>query len=150
MALDNIEKLLEKYFEATTTVAEEETLKAYFSQEEVAKHLVQYAPMFQYFAEATKEQFTKEMPLVTLADNTTKRKFNYKWLSVAAVTLLMFGIYFGNDYRVKAEEERIATEFAYQETKKALDLLATNFSKGTEKVAYLNQFEETKRKIYNE
>lgn len=150
MELDKIEKLLEKYFEATTTVAEEETLKAYFSQENIAKHLEQYTAMFQYFSNAKEERFTKELPLESLASTTTKRKFNYKWLSVAAVTLLMFGIYFGNDYRVQVAEERAATEYAYQETKKALNLLAENFSKGTEKVAYLNQFEETKRKIYND
>lgn len=32
MELDSIEKLLEKYFEATTTEAEEEMLKAYFQE----------------------------------------------------------------------------------------------------------------------
>lgn len=150
MELDKIEKLLEKYFEASTTVAEEETLKAYFSNESVAEHLEQYASMFQYFSSAKQERFTKQLELESLANTTTKRKFNYNWLSVAVVTLLMFGIYFGNEYRVQTNEDRIATEYAYQETKKALDLLAENFSKGTEKVAYLNQFEKTKQKIYNE
>jgi hypothetical protein len=145
MELDKIEKLLEKYFDASTTVAEEETLKGYFSQEKVATHLKQYTPMFQYFSKAKEERFTKEVPLESLASPTTKRKFNYKWLSVAAVTLLMFGIYFGNEYIEQKE-----TEYAYQETKKAFDLLAENFSKGTEKVAYLNHFEATKQKIYNE
>ncbi len=137
MELDNIEKLLEKYFDATTTVAEEETLKRYFAQESVATHLEQYAPMFQYFSNAREERFTKQVPL-------KPRKNYYKWISVAAVAVLVFGIYFGNAYK-----ERKDAEFAYQETKKAMELLAENFSKGTEKVAYLNQFEETKQKIYN-
>ena len=35
------------------------------------------------------------------------------------------------------------------ETKKALNLLAQNLERGTEKVAYLNEFEQTKQKIYN-
>ena len=105
MELDKIEKLLEKYFEAATTVAEEETLKTYFSQEGVAAHLEPYTPMFQYFSNAKEERFTKEVPLESLASATTKRKFNYKWLSVAAVTLLMFGIYFGNEYKEQKETE---------------------------------------------
>ena len=144
MESDKIEKLVEKYFEATTTVAEEETLRTYFSQEGVAKHLEQYTPIFQYFSGAKKEKFTKQLPLAIIASG-TKRRFNYKWLSIAAVGLLMFGIYFGNRYQEQQE-----AAYAYQETKKAMNLLAENFSRGTEKVAYLNQFEETKQKIYNE
>lgn len=138
MELGRIEKLLEKYFEATSTVAEEETLRAYFSQENVATHLKQYAPMFQYFSNAKEERFTKQVPL-------KPRKKQYKWISVAAVAVLTFGIYFGKSY----QEQREA-EYAYNETKKALSLLAENFGRGTEKVAYLNEFEITKRKVYNE
>lgn len=137
MELDNIEKLLEKYFEAITTAAEEETLRTYFSQESVATHLEQYAPMFQYFSNAKEERFTKQVPL-------KPRRNYFKWASVAAVAVLTFGIYFGNEYKKQKD-----TEYAYNETKKALNLLAENFSKGTEKVAYLNEFEETKQKIYN-
>ena len=140
MELDNIEKLLEKYFEATTTAAEEETLRRYFSEENVATHLEQYIPMFQYFSNAKEEEFTKQV--------TIKPKRNYfKWASVAAVAILTFGIYFGNEYREKQLEQEKA-QMAYNETKKALNLLAENFNKGTEKIVYLNQFEETKQKIY--
>lgn len=138
MELDNIEKLLEKYFEATATVAEEEILREYFAKEDVPLHLKGYAPMFQYFSMAKDEKFTKKVPL-------KPRKRSYiKWISVAAVSVLIFGIYFGRSY----QEQREA-EYAYQETKKALSLLASNLGKGTEKVAYLREFEETKQKIYN-
>ncbi|MEO0526780.1 MAG: hypothetical protein AAFZ89_06115 [Bacteroidota bacterium] len=141
MELDRIEKLLEKYFEATATVAEEETLRTYFSQESVASHLKQYAPMFQYIVEAKKERFTGQVPL-------KPRKNYYKWASIAAVVALTFGIYFGTDSYRDYQEQKEA-EYAYNETKKALSLLAENFGKGTEKMAYLNEFEETKQKIYN-
>ena len=137
MELDKIEKLLEKYLEASTSVAEEKELRTYFSQESVPTHLEQYAPMFQYFSLAKEERFTKQVPLKT-------RRNYFKWASVAAVAVLMFGIYFGNEYQKQKE-----AEFAYNETKKALSLLADNFSRGTEKVAYLNEFENTKQKIYN-
>ncbi|WP_298486593.1 hypothetical protein [uncultured Maribacter sp.] len=140
MELHKIEKLLEKYFEATATVAEEETLRTYFSQDNVAKHLETYKPMFQYFSTAKEEQFTKQLPLKA-------NKNYYKWLSVAAVGVIVFSLYFGNLYQEKQAEQEEAL-YAYNETKKALDLLAQNFSKGTRKVAYLNQFEQTKQKLY--
>ncbi len=136
-----IENLLEKYFEATTTVAEENELRTYFSQDNVAPHLQEYKPMFAYFSIAKEERSTQNVPLKT-------KRVTYKWISVAAAAVLVFGLYFGNNYKNQKERDQEKALFAYQETKKALDLLASNFGKGTEKIAYLNQFEATKQKIY--
>lgn len=140
MELGSIEKILEKYFEATTTVDEERTLREYFSKDGVAPHLEQYRPMFNYFSMAKEEKYTKQVPL--------KPRVNYyRWLSVAAAVVLTFGIYFEYQERKRLEQERAA--YAYQETKKAFELLAENFGRGTEKMAYLQEFEEAKQKIYN-
>lgn len=146
MESDKIEKLLEKYFDAETTVAEEETLRMYFSQGSVASHLEQYRPMFQYFSNTKEERFTKQVALPKVKN--TGKKY-YQWLSIAAAVVLVFGIYFGNRYQLQKEQEQKEAMYAYEQTKKALDLLAENFSRGTEKVAYLKEFEETKQKIYN-
>ncbi|MBT8320048.1 MAG: hypothetical protein KJO90_00105 [Eudoraea sp.] len=132
----NIEKLLEKYFEATTTAAEEKQLKEYFTQGDVAPHLEQYAPMFSYFSVAKEERFTRQVSLKT-------RRYIYQWISVAAVAVIALGVFFGRDYQEQKE-----AEFAYLETRKALTLLAVNLDRGTQKVAYLNEFEEAKQKIY--
>lgn len=136
MELDRIERLLEKYFEAETTEAEEQVLRDYFTGDSVAEHLEQYRAMFSFFSSAKQERFTKQVPLKT-------NKPYYKWISVAAVAVLGFGIYFGNQY-----QERREAEYAYLQTKKALGLLAQNLDRGTKKVAYLHEFEETKQKIY--
>ncbi|MCK0157694.1 hypothetical protein MWU65_10920 [Cellulophaga sp. F20128] len=136
MELHNIEKLLEKYLEATTTVAEEETLRTYFLKGDIAPHLKEYTTMFQYFSMAKEEQFTKQVPL-------KPRKSNYKWLSVAAVAVLVFGIYFGKDY-----QEQKQAEYVLNETEKAFQLIAQNLNKGTEKLVYLGKLEETTNKIY--
>lgn len=138
MELDNIEKLIEKYFEATTTVAEEETLRNYFSQESVAPHLVRYKPVFNYFSDVREERYTKQVQL-----KLKPRRNRYRWISAAAVTVLALGIYFGNEHQKKRQ-----VEYAYRETKKAFELLIENFSRGTEKVAYLQEFETAKQKIY--
>ncbi len=140
MELGKIEKLLNKYFEATTTMAEENELKEYFLSEEVAPHLVKYAPLFNYLSHAKDERFTKQVPL-------KPRKYYYRWMSVAAVAVLALGIYFGSEGYQNYQEQKQA-EFAYNETRKALSLLASNLDRGTEKVAYLNEFEQAKQKIY--
>ncbi|UII79154.1 hypothetical protein [Flagellimonas sp. CMM7] len=41
------------------------------------------------------------------------------------------------------------TEFAYQETRRALSLLTSNFNRGVQKMTYLREFETAKQKIYN-
>ena len=132
----NIEKLLEKYFEASTTLAEEDILKVYFSGQDVAPHLEDYRAMFQYFSIAGEEQFTKHVPLKT------KRNY-YKWISVAASAVLVLGVYFG-----EINQQREA-EKAYKQTQEAFSLISQNLNKGTEKMLYLNQFDQTKSKIFN-
>ena len=46
MELANIEKLLEKYLNAETTIAEEKMLKNYFLNDNVAPHLIEYQALF--------------------------------------------------------------------------------------------------------
>ena len=47
MALNNIEQLLEKYFEGETSIDEEQALKDYFNSENVAPHLEMHKPLLQ-------------------------------------------------------------------------------------------------------
>ncbi len=142
MELVEIEKLLERYFEGITSVSEEEQIREYFRGEDVATHLQQYRPMFNYFSSAREERYTKQVP-------SKPRTIQYRWISVAAAVVLTFGIYFGKQYQDRKQMEREQAEYAYQETMKALGLLAENFDRGREKVAYLKEFEEAKQKIYN-
>lgn len=132
MALNNIEYLLEKYDNGETSIREEQELKAYFAQDEVAPHLESYRMMFQYFDQTKKEQFTKDVPLKT------KKSFIYQWISVAAVAVLMLGIFFPNVFGGKtytsiadlpSEEQE-----AYHQTKKALSLLSNNFNDGASSI----------------
>lgn len=134
MELVEIEKLLEKYFEATTTVAEEQQLQQYFAQGEVAPHLEEYQAMFTYFSGAKQEQFTKLVPLKT------KRTY-MKWVSIAAVVVLAFGIYVQNQSKNEFSQQEIET------AQKALAMLSNNFNKGTAQVGYLNTFTEGAEQI---
>src|SRR5688500_11596676 len=85
MELQAIEKLLEKYFNAETTIVEEKDLKLYFSSPDVAPHLEQYRPLFGYFSQQAEEKFDKTLPLKT------KRHYA-AWISVAASVVLLGGL----------------------------------------------------------
>lgn len=126
MVLNNIEKLIEKYNNAETTLKEEAQLKAYFLSDDVAPHLEHYKPMFQYFSHSKKEQYTKDVPL-----NTKKTKL-YQWISVAAVAVLMLGLIVPkvlgpSEQELRDQEIAMAT---YEQTMEAFNLISLGLNKG--------------------
>jgi hypothetical protein len=136
MVLNSIEKLIEKYDNGETTLQEEQQLKNYFSQETVAPHLEVYKSMFQYFLQTHEERFTKDVPLKPRKTNTL-----YKWISVAAIAVLMFGIYtqVGNQPQSRTLADLSPTEReAYDKTMEVFNLVSSKFSEGTESLTALN------------
>lgn len=147
MALDRIENLLEKYFEAETSIAEEKELKDYFASPDVAQHLEQYKPIFGYAVQAKQEQFTATIPL------NTKKRNKVVWLSVAAsvVVLLGVGIFTFNNYN-QPQSGDLGTyddpEVAFRETQKALAMISESVNKGIGSMNYINEYEQSKNKIF--
>ncbi|SEC87988.1 hypothetical protein SAMN04489761_3851 [Tenacibaculum sp. MAR_2009_124] len=123
MELANIEKLLEKYLNAETTLSEEKILEAYFISGEVAPHLEEYSFMFNYFKQSKNEKFTKT---IQLKPEKTSR-MNWKWLSVAASVVLLFSTYIGYGKYQEQEQRR-----QFEQIKEALHMVSTNLNKGNE------------------
>ncbi|MGJ8593478.1 MAG: hypothetical protein ACSHXF_13080 [Aquaticitalea sp.] len=149
MVLDNnIEKLLEKYDNGETSLKEEQQLKAYFAQNDVAPHLESYRAMFLHFANTKQETFTKDVPL-----QTKKRSYVYQWISVAAVIVIMFGIFmqFNGDKPTSPNQLTEEQQLAYDQTKEALSLLSSKFNEGQSNVSVLgivgNHFDEGAEKV---
>lgn len=142
MELANIEKLVEKYLNAETSLQEEATLKNYFTEGNVSPHLQEYTYLFNYFASAKDETFTKTIQLETKKS----KKRNFKWLSVAASIMLLVSVFIGkqtyDEYQQRKEAERI-----YAQVSKGLELLSTNLKKGQQAVATLYTYENTVNKI---
>nr|WP_315258139.1 hypothetical protein [uncultured Flavobacterium sp.] len=149
MEFNKMEALLEKYFEGETSIAEENELKNYFSSSNVAPHLEQYKPLFGYFVEAKKENFEKDIPLIS-------KKKKVAWLSIAASIAVLLGVgtyvYF-NTNEVKGNNELGTYENpkeALEATQKALAMLSNNVNVGVEGIQYIKVYEVTKDKVFVE
>ncbi len=147
MELRTIEILLEKYFDAETSIAEEKQLQLYFSSPDVAPHLEQYRPMFGYFTQAGTQQFEKTIPL--------KAKRNYtRWMSVAASVVVMLGMFMFLNREGQASQSELGTyddpEVAFRETQKALNMLSRNVNVGVQSVNYVGEYEKSRKTIFKE
>ncbi|WP_343695345.1 hypothetical protein [Flavobacterium sp.] len=163
MELDKIENILEKYFQGETTIAEENQLKEYFSSSNVAQHLEQYKPVFGYFSQVKQQKSTQELENLTLTGETIPlktKKRNLVWLSIAASVVVLLGIgtfFFAgeeNNTTAVASQSELGTyddpEEALAATQKALALLSNKVNVGIESVQYINEYEQSKNKIFKQ
>lgn len=140
-----IEKLLDAYFEGSTTLLEEKILQDYFNNEKVADHLLQYKPIFIGLKAAKEERSEKE---IHLPENRIKSHKTFLY-SVAASLLVALGVvsfYFSQPQYTQEEKEALA---AFEKSKEAMMFLSENLNKGAEQLTFVKQFEITKDKIFD-
>lgn len=142
MELANIEKLVEKYLNAETSLQEETTLRNYFTEGNVAPHLQEYEYMFTYFSTTRDETYTKTIKL----ESQKSKKRNFKWLSVAASVMLLVSVFVGKQQYDKYQQRKEA-EKVYAQVTKGLQMLSKNLRKGEQAVAQLYTYENTVNKI---
>jgi hypothetical protein len=153
MEYNKIEILLEKYFQGETSIAEEKELTNYFSSSDVAQHLEQYKPLFGYFSLAKEQKGTQEIP--QFPTNRAKKR-SFVWLSIAAsvVVLLGIGTYVYTNSNVTNEDQKLGSyddpEVALRETQKALAMLSSNVNKGIGSVQLIQEYDNSKEKIFNQ
>lgn len=122
-----IEELIEKYWEAETSLEEERELKALlrttagFEEEKALFGIV--------------DDFKTEMPQhLQFPTEKPARTIRMQWLGWAAsVAMLAGSIWVWQDYEQKKQEE-----LAYQQVMEALALIQNNLSKGQEQMQPLN------------
>lgn len=148
MELAKIEKLVEKYENAETTLKEENILRDYFLSDNVAPHLEEYQMMFTYFKASKAETYDKTLEFKT------EKKRNYKWLSIAASVAVLFSVYIGIPKKEKKininslSDLTIEQKFHYDQAQKALAMLSGNLNKGNQAVSNLRTYEKTVNKIF--
>lgn len=144
MELNQVKIIIEKYFEGTSSIAEENELKAYFSSDDVAPELMQYQPIFGYFKNQKETQFNKSLPL-------QPRKQQYvKWIGIAASFVFLFGML--TFYFNQKTSEDLGTfdnpEEAFVATQNALRMVSEQVNYGIGGVAVLQEYEQSKNTIF--
>ena len=143
-----IEKLLDRYFEAETTAAEEAKLKTYFGSGDVAPHLQQYIPMFCYFEQAKSEHINKEISYAPQESRfAAGRRKVYSWVAIAASIVILMGIVVQQENQVSEFGTYEDPELAMQKTREALEMMSMYMNSGTEDLGYIEEFNSTKDKI---
>ncbi|MEC5144594.1 hypothetical protein [Chitinophaga sp. 212800010-3] len=147
MDYKKISELVALYWEGETTLEQEAVLREFFSipRPDLPEELQEAAPLFGYFhAEAAKEWEVPAAKVVTLSPWR-------HWMKYAAVLLVGVGIGYALKQTtvkqhqaeiVMREKEMNDPQKAFEETKKALQLLAKNLNKGAtrmQKLSYFNQ-----------
>jgi len=144
MALNNnIETLLDNYFDGNTSLQEEIILKEYFAKKDVPEHLQQYQAMFAYFAQNKKEKAPQNIQV-----KPKEKTLNFSWLPKVAVVLLLLAFGYFLFLKRQSDAEKKEAQIAFLETQKALKLVSQTLNKGNYAVSYLNEFESSKKKIF--
>ncbi|MDT8413913.1 MAG: hypothetical protein RQ735_00930 [Flavobacteriaceae bacterium] len=138
MESTKINKLLEKYFEAETTTAEEAQLKRYFSQTDIADEHLPYQPMFAHFNAQKTTESPAWKPIV-------KQKPLRKWLSIAASLAIVVSAGIWQQQNNRQKEAALL----YEQTKNALEMVSINFNSGAQEISHLKTFDKTISEIFD-
>ena len=165
MELTRIKELVEKYYECETSLEEERELKAYFTSGDVADELKEYIPLFRYYEEEKKtgnlDGLFDEQVLAQIEKSGTAPKQGRvvrlfgDIAKVAAVGLILVTAgYFVREELKKDEvvQPYLADTFedpekAFEETKKALQLISKNFNKGRKQAKKLGVLHEAQQQV---
>ncbi len=155
MELNKVEALLDKYFEGETSIKEQKELQDYFSSQDIAPQLLEYAAIFKSFSVAKTEHFTQDV-MEPKAFNIQKKykKVKFYWISVAASVVVLLGIgtylFYASDPLITDKDLGTYDDpkLAFEATQKALLLLSNNVNTGIESVHYIEEYQIAKNRIF--
>jgi len=146
MELNKIERLLSRYEEGETTLAEEKELRKYFSQEEIPEHLEAYALLFKFQSQQIKTTFTENEPI-----ELERKNYRFAWTSIAAVIIVALGLFYFNQSQPSLTTTEMSSvteqEQALEKTKQTLKMVSAMMNEGTSDLVYLQEFNKTKNQI---
>jgi hypothetical protein len=149
MESQKINILLQKYFDAETTIDEENELITYFTSGEVDENLKMYVPMFSGMKELSAEE---EVPSLGddlmnyILESEHKEKLRYRWMwqivtgVAASVILVMLAVNFYSSQN-QWKDTFTNPDQAYSEASKTLEFVAGKYNKGLAQLRPIGRLE---------
>lgn len=156
MESQRIKILLNRYFDATSTIEEENELITYFTSANVEDELKPYIPMFAGLKELSMEEdpgLEEElMNHILETENREKGKTRWIWQMVtgvaASILLVMLGINFYSNEN-KWNDTFSDPQQAYVEASKTLEFVAGKYNEGLAQLRPIQKVEEATTPLYS-
>ena len=148
MESQNIAVLLQKYFEAETTIDEENELIIYFNSGEVDEDFKMYIPMFSGLKALinSENQDLGEDLMNYILESEHREKLRYRWMwqivtgIAASVILVLLAVNFYSNQNNWHDTFKDPDQ-AYAEASKTLDFVAGKYNKGLAQLRPIGKFE---------
>lgn len=141
MKYNEINSLLEKYFAGETSLEEEQQLRLAFARKDLPEALKVYQPMFLYLNEAGQEKAPHSMRKTPFGPGRNPKIRLFLVSGLAASVLLVVGLLSLLKFSAVKPNNTEALQ-AYQDTRKALHMVAKKLNSGTaslDKMALFNE-----------
>jgi hypothetical protein len=148
MESQRIQILLQKYFEAETTLDEENELITYFTSEMVDENLKMYVPMFSGLKELSVEEdaLLGDDLMNFILESEHKEKLHYRWMwqivtgIAASVILVMLAVNFYSSQNQWKDTFSDPNQ-AYAEASKTLSYVSEKYNKGMAQLRPIGKLE---------
>lgn len=159
MNLQEIERLIRKFENGETSLEEELELKIFFAKKNIPQHLAGYGELFGFYRKAADEKlpdpdFDKrilEMISSGIGPEKSKAFFRrlYPVLSIAAVLIVLIGIYVVMNRQRSKLDTFTDPVIAYAETKKILMKVSGKLNDGVEDLSNMKAINEGMEDLSN-
>ena len=162
MDLNKIEELLNKYWNAETSLEEEEQLRTYFNGRNIPEQFNEAAALFRYFSANKKKElsdvsFNKTVLSKVKAGGKGKmRSLVFNSLRIAAgISVLVVAFWFVHQEVRQSDPQEIEDTYndpklAFEETKKALRMISRSFGNAEQQARKINLFNQAQEEIQKE
>jgi hypothetical protein len=153
-----IEQLLEKYWNAETSLEEEQELHQFFQGNDIPENLKETAGLFRYFETEKTRTLNENFDAAVTKQITQRHSGKFvsmtNWFQIARVAagiVVMVAAIYLIGHEVRKPNEMVDTEsdpkLAFEQTKKALMMISNNFHKAQNEASKINLLNEAEEKI---